>query len=521
MYPVESRNIMRDIRGKIEMVQTWVDDLRRSHTDGPGIDSNTEALLDQVLRLLDPPHQVISTETGSPGQDAVLAQRVQEQVELLDHAVQALQQQIMHQQGDSRTLRRAFTKLQESLLSCRIVQTQLNHYIQAELADQRQIRALEKEERALTEALRDTLATMSNMLNLDKILDHILDAVDRVTPYDAANIMLIESDMVHFARQKGYVAKELEREFLAQRIPLTKLAILRQLIDLGNPVVIPDTSDSDKWIGLPGLPWINSNIVVPIRTNGKILGFLSLDSATRGYFNQDHAYLLQSFADQAAIAIQNARLLDRAKRTAVMAERSRLANELHDTISQTLWSMSLITERLPAIWEIDREKGHQSLITLHQLAQNALSEMRSLLLELHPSFLADAKFGDLIRQAVEVIANRTGLRISIKLGNQDPIPTDVKFALYRVLQEALNNTALHALAQNVQVQFDSLKGAVKLTIQDDGRGFNPETVESGHLGIRIMHDRMHNVDGSFELVSRPGEPTLISAVWFSSDAQKP
>jgi signal transduction histidine kinase len=199
-----------------------------------------------------------------------------------------------------------------------------------------------------------------------------------------------------------------------------------------------------------------------------------------------------------------------------MAERNRLANELHDTISQTLWSMSLITERLPAIWEIDNEEGQRSLNILHQLAQNALAEMRSLLLELHPSSLTDAKLGDLIRQVAEIITNRTGLNILVRVEQQDPIPPEVHFALYRMVQEALNNVVLHASASHVEIYFSSHSGQIDLTIQDDGLGFDPAEIDAGHLGLIIMRDRIQNIGGTLETISHRGEGTLIKVNWIAS-----
>jgi signal transduction histidine kinase len=298
-----------------------------------------------------------------------------------------------------------------------------------------------------------------------------------------------------------------------QRIPIAKLVALQQLMEIGKPLAIPDTTSSPMWIGFPDMGWVHSNVIAPIRANGKILGFLSLDSATPGYFTQAHAERLQSFADQAAIAIQNARLLERAKRAAVLAERNRLASELHDTISQTLWSMSLITERLPDIWEINQDEGRRSLTTLHQLAQNALAEMRSLLLELHPASLTDTNLGDLIRQAAEVTANRTGLNISAQINEQESAPPQVHFALYRVVQEALNNIVLHASARHVEIAFSNHSGRIDLAIQDDGIGFDPSDIAPGRLGLSIINDRIENIDGTIEIISRKGEGTLIKVVW--------
>jgi signal transduction histidine kinase len=320
---------------------------------------------------------------------------------------------------------------------------------------------------------------------------------------------------VHVVRQRGYIDKALEKQWLNQRIPATKLAILQQMIDLGKALAIPDTSTSPMWIGFPDLDWVNSNVIAPIRANGKILGFLSLDSATPGYFTQAHAERLQSFADQAAIAIQNARLLDRAKRAAVKLERNRIANELHDTISQTLWSVILITERLPAIWEISQEQGQLSLAMVHDLARNALEEMRALLLELRPSALTDESLGDLIRQVAMIIANRAGLKISINVVEQEPVPAEVHFVLYRVVQEALNNIAHHALARNIKIYFNSFGGQVDISIEDDGMGFDPLGVGPGHLGLTIMKDRIEKIGGTVEITSNKGQGTRINVQWIT------
>jgi signal transduction histidine kinase len=391
--------------------------------------------------------------------------------------------------------------------------SKLNQRLQAQIAEYRRIEAIEKEERALTEALRNTLATMSTTLDLDKILDHILDTIKQITPYDGANVMLLESDLVHVVRQRGYATPNHENGASKRLIPVSALAILQQLVELGKPVAIPDTATSPMWIGFPDFDWVNSNVIAPIRSENRILGFLSLDSATPGFFSQPDADKLQVFADQVAIAIQNARLLERAKHSAVIAERSRLASEMHDTISQTLWSMSLITERLPAIWEIDRDEGERSLRTLGQLAQTALVEMRALLLELHPTSLTDASPGDLIRQAAEIITNRTGLNISVEIREQEPVPSDVHIVLYRVVQEALNNVAHHASASHVEVVFNSQRGRLDLSIQDNGLGFNQAEVGLDRLGLSIMNDRVQSIGGTLEVQSSKGQGTLIKFSW--------
>jgi len=503
---------MSEIKEKIEVIRTWLSEVQQDAAIDPAKVSPANITLDEMLGLIQH-DSAASSEQDLAETYADLERQVQEQTVALNRATNALKSQINERETAARKLRKAYNDLETHLQEHIAYQSKLNQRLQEQINEQKRTQLLEQEERALTEALRDTLATMSNTLDLEKILDHILDTVNRVTPYDGANVLLVESDLIRVAHQKGYVERGADKGWLSQRIPLAKLAILQQLIDIGKPLAIPDTTTSPMWIGFPGLDWISSNVIAPIRSNGKILGFISLDSATPGYFTQIQAERLQSFADQAAIAIQNARLLDRAKHTAVMAERNRIANEMHDTISQTLWSISLISERLPDIWKTNVEEGQRVLATLHQLTQNALAEMRSLLLELHPASLTDAKLGVLIRNIADITTNRTNLNITVRVHHDDTLPPDVHFALYRVVQEALNNSVLHASASQIEIDFTSQAGQVELTIQDNGIGFEPSQVGAGHLGLSIMADRMRNISATLETISHPGSGTLIKVSW--------
>jgi signal transduction histidine kinase len=445
---------------------------------------------------------------------------IQKRTAALSETNVMLQDQLAACQSAGITLQKAYNDI-EMQLQARVADvSNLNLLLQKQINKHKQTLIHQREQRALTEALRDTVATMSNTLDLDKVLDHILDTIVRFTPYDGANVLFVESDLVHVVRQRGYVEKSLEKEWLQQRIPTAKLAVLQQMMDLGEPLAISDTTTSSMWIGFPGAEWIQSNVIAPIRLEDKVLGFLSLDSATPGFFTQVHADRLQAFADQAAIAIQRATLIAHAKRAAVLEERSRLASELHDTISQTLWSVSLITERLPAIWELDQEAGRNSLSTLHQLSQSALVEMRSLFLELRPSALTDAKLGDLIRQLVEIMTNRTGLIFSVTIKEKHPIPSDVQVGLYRVLQEALNNIAHHAAASHVEIVFKSHLRHIELTIHDNGRGYDPAEVALGHFGLSIMKDRIEAIGAKLVITSQKGEGTFIKVKWTAPKADK-
>jgi len=200
---------------------------------------------------------------------------------------------------------------------------------------------------------------------------------------------------------------------------------------------------------------------------------------------------------------------------AVAAERSRLARDLHDAVTQTLFSASLIAEALLTSWEKDQEEGRQLLRELRRLTRGALAEMRTLLLELRPAALVEANLGDLLRQLAEAATGREGVTIVVTVeGERDLLP-DVHIALYRIAQEALNNVVKHARANQVTVSLRCFTsgGTVELCISDDGRGFDSDCVPPDRLGLGIMRERAQAVGATLTVESQPGAGTKITAVW--------
>jgi signal transduction histidine kinase len=116
-----------------------------------------------------------------------------------------------------------------------------------------------------------------------------------------------------------------------------------------------------------------------------------------------------------------------------------------------------------------------------------------------------------------IIAKRAGLQLSIRVEGQEPVPPEVHFVLYRVVQEALNNIARHALASNVKLYFNSAAGKVDISIEDDGLGFDPLSTAPGHLGLSIMKDRVENIGGTVEIISQKGAGTRINVGWVTTN----
>lgn len=198
---------------------------------------------------------------------------------------------------------------------------------------------------------------------------------------------------------------------------------------------------------------------------------------------------------------------------AVASERSRLARDLHDAVSQTLFAASLIAEVLPDLWDIDEIKARKSSEELRQLTRGALAEMRTLLFELRPAALNQASLPDLIKQISESVIGRERLPIHLGLSGACEIPCGVKVEIYRIIQEGLNNIIKYARATCVELTLRLEAGSVYLEIRDDGIGFDPVNVKPTSMGLRIMRERADSIQAYLQVNSRPGEGTTITLDW--------
>jgi PAS domain S-box-containing protein len=377
--------------------------------------------------------------------------------------------------------------------------------------------AAEREQRTLAEALRDTAALLSSTLNLDEVLDRILTAIGRVVPHETANIILVEgaeARVVRFRDQVGQYAmfQNLNRRFLLEELPN-----LVQMAETHQPLILADTLATPKWVERPDTTWVRSYLGAPIEMEGKVIGFINLNSATPHFFDTLHAERLRVFADQAAIAIDNARLYEQAQELATLQERQRLARDLHDAVSQTLWTASLIADVLPTVWNDDQAEGQRSLEKLQRLTRGALAEMRTLLLELRPAALVEATLGNLMEQLAQAVMSRKKLDITVITDGECSLPPDVQIGIYRLAQESLNNIAKHSRATQANIHLRCQPGSVQLLIYDNGRGFDPADVALERLGLGIMRERADAIGALLKISSETGRGTRITVLWTAAE----
>lgn len=210
--------------------------------------------------------------------------------------------------------------------------------------------------------------------------------------------------------------------------------------------------------------------------------------------------------------LANERLREKAAQDAVTAERTRLARDLHDAVTQTLFSTTLIADVLPDIWAMNPDEGRRRLEEVRQLTRGALAEMRTLLVELRPNALVEVPLPTLLRQLTEALSGRSRINIELSAEGERKLPADVQVGLYRLAQEALNNVVKHAKASQAVVTL-RLGETVRLTVADNGVGFDPSTVTADHLGLKIMRERAEAIGAKLTIYGEPGEGTQISVTW--------
>jgi len=369
---------------------------------------------------------------------------------------------------------------------------------QAEQARQREL-----------QTLLDVAAAASSSLELDEMLSATLDRLVALVGAARAGVMLLDGESGELEPRMLRPEQPIAADDLAAITPTCHAVIAG-----GEPLYVPP--DPKKGFLEPGA-------LLPLRVRGQALGVLVIIGPQGSAFSEGRLALFESIADQLGVAIENARLYEQAERSAVAAERSRLARDLHDAVTQTLFSASLIAEVLPRIWERHPDEGRRRLEELRELTRGALAEMRTLLLELRPSALIEAELGDLLRQLAESITGRARVPVSVEVEGECALPPEVKVALYRIAQEALNNVAKHAAASQAAVSLRYLLPSpcqgegpgvrVELRISDDGRGFDPQGVPPESLGLGIMRERAEAIGAALRIKSQVGQGTQVVVAW--------
>jgi signal transduction histidine kinase len=280
----------------------------------------------------------------------------------------------------------------------------------------------------------------------------------------------------------------------------------------GEPAFLEDATLDDRVTpSIIEAEKIRGLMQIPIRVAGEVFGIFSADYLQPHRFTEEEKRLLSAFAQRAGLAIETARLYEREQQIAVMQERNRLARDLHDSVSQSLYGVSLYAEVAAQLLKSGEiEKTGQNLQELKGMALNALAEMRLLIYELRPSAFEEEGLVAAIQTRLDAVEGRVGLETNFVVNGEISLPLPLEEGLYRIAQEALNNVLKHAKAKRVSITLTQDKEMVCLEVADDGVGFDPvQACEAGCVGLHGMKERAQELGAEFEIISRVGSGAKV------------
>jgi signal transduction histidine kinase len=220
---------------------------------------------------------------------------------------------------------------------------------------------------------------------------------------------------------------------------------------------------------------------------------------------------LGAIADQGAIAVQNARLLQQGSLLAALEERQKLARDLHDSVSQALYGIALGSRTARSRLGETGDRGVTEAVDyVLQLAETGLTETRALIFELIPESLENEGLVVAVKRQAAATQARHQVAVHMDLGEEPELPLKVKEEVYRIAQESLNNIGKHANAQNAYVSLRAEGSIIKLEVRDDGAGFDPNGEFPGHLGLRSMQERARKIGGDYQIRSAAGKGAAIT-----------
>jgi signal transduction histidine kinase len=371
----------------------------------------------------------------------------------------------------------------------------------AELHGELQRRLAESESfgRVLVGLLQETV--------LEQVLDIVCTEAQALVGATASAILLLTDqnrlEVKHRLGQPPAAGESLSLEdSLAGRV-----------VRMGDPVRLNLPEDFAQAQRMPWPAGITALLTLPLHGNNGIIGVLDVVNKAGG-FHADDVRVMGVFANQAAMAIEHARLQQQAEQLAVLEERQRLARELHDSVTQSLYSVNLYANAAAlALAAGKKEVAAGYLKELQETAQEGMRDMRLLIFELHPPVLEAEGLVAALQTRLAAVEDRAGLQTQFRVEGERRLPIAVEEDLYWIAQEALNNVRKHAAARHVAVHLHFTATAVQLEVVDDGVGFDWPTVRRegrGSGGLRSIAERTARLGGRLTHESTPGAGTRLS-----------
>ena len=385
--------------------------------------------------------------------------------------------------------------------------------LQRELMEHAQAEdALQKARNNLS-ALYQVTATSSQALNLSVMLNQALIQTMDALHSDGGIIFLLEKTQEEsFAPRLRLVAHHGISPRAVARIEssIENFNITNWLIDRREPLSIPNTATDERLPELMREIGEISLVLAPMRAEGQVWGLLGLTRPSTARYRVEEIELLTSIADQIGVAVRSDDLRQRANQATILEERQRLARELHDSVTQMLYSVMLFAEAgKDSIEKADFSQVDLYLKRLRETAQQALGEMRLLIYESHPPMIEQEGLVGALRHRLAMVENRSGIEAHLVAQGHIDLPTAMQIEIYGIAQEALNNILKHSAATRVTIQIQATD-VVQLDVTDNGKGFESETIaEKAGMGLANMRERAKRLGGTVRVDSAPGKGTSV------------
>lgn len=354
-------------------------------------------------------------------------------------------------------------------------------------------------------ALYEVSSVASEALDLDTTLQRSLERV--------LSAMRSNFGLIHLLAETDHIPALAIQQGLSPEVILQveRTGLFSQIIQDGEVLVIPNLSGDLRTSEVAHLCHLSSYVGVPMRAGGRILGVLSVFGTTGQQFNMEEVALLASIADQVGVVVENARLRQRAKRAAVIEERERLARELHDSVTQSLYSLTLFAEAGRELTKgNDLSAIDCNFAQIGETSHHALKEMRLLVHELRPLDLQREGLVMALHRRLSAVEGRVNVKARLVAEELLELPAAVEEELYRIIQEALNNALKHAAAKSVIIYLRVVDEQVEVEIVDDGVGFRFEAIShNGGMGLISMRERAEKLGGKLIIDSTPDRGTKI------------
>ena len=348
---------------------------------------------------------------------------------------------------------------------------------------------------------------IASILDIDVLLPRVVEMIREAFGYYHVQVSLLDREANELVLRASSDKRSLEHG----RLDLSLTSINARVAQTGESVLVNDVLHDPGFLPDSKLPETRSELVIPLRLGNQVIGTLDVHDTQVGAFTEEDKVAIQSLGDQIVVAIENAHLYDQSRELAVLEERTRLARDLHDSVTQSLYSLVLLTEG----WRRLLNAGSETQIEHHlgrigEIAQQALREMRLLIHELRPPLLEQEGLVGAVRKRLDAVEKRVGIEARVVMEDLVELPASLEEGLYWITQEALNNALKHAASTKENVRICVEGGMLVLEISDGGQGFDPEAAKQrGGMGLTSMGERARQMGGTLTIKSTPGEGTTV------------